>query len=287
MLGPSSMPAKKSPNFALWVLTVAPLCACTTLGPMPAMTGISSVPLERPGVELQGAVVPGYYLSSSVTEKPESAQLPQLLGLLEPDELVHVPGLFAGARYAGESSSGAAVEPLLGYRTFLDEDKVLSLAALGFGTYASAAKDDASFTAWRGGVEVDVDVRLTPRAHYAELHANAGATVTGLAADGRYCLDAAGRYGIDCPSDGSLQPQSASISGIFPSGHAGVSLDFVRHYRIPFHGVRLGLDFAGGTLPTVVGGQERGAKLYGGAGLSLTIGLGANARRAEPAANAP
>jgi hypothetical protein len=291
MLGIRSMLAKKPANLAIRVgafaLLTGPLCACTTLGPMPAMTGVPTVPLERPGIELQGALVPGYYLSSTATEKPKATQLPQLVGVFEPDELLHVPGLFAGARYAGDSSSGAALEPLLGYRTFLDDEQRLSLAAVGFAAYASAEKAGASFTALRGGLEAGVDARLTPTSHYAELHANLGATVTALSADGQYCVDDDRRYGIDCPSDGSRLPISASVSGIFPSGHAGLSLDFGRHLHAPFHGVRVALDAAGGSLPTLIDGQEQGAKLFGSGGLSVTLGLGANGRRAAPPANAP
>ena len=34
--------------------------ACTTLGPMPATTGVAAVPSGRPGFELQGGFAPGY-----------------------------------------------------------------------------------------------------------------------------------------------------------------------------------------------------------------------------------
>src|SRR5207344_2496201 len=99
--------------------------------------------------------------------------------------------------------------------------------------------------------------------HYTELHTNLGLTFTGLNADGAYCLADSGPYGVDCPSDRSAQRRvSASASGLFPSAHAGVSLDFARHLRAPFHGVRLALDFAGGTMPTVRNGEQHSATLY-------------------------
>jgi hypothetical protein len=240
------------------------------------MTGIPTPPLERPGVQLQAAFVPGYYLSSTVTDEPKAAQLPQLAGVLEPDELIHVPGLLAGARYAGNTNAGAALEPLLGYRTYLDDDKRFSLATLGFLAYADGAQKGASFTALRGGLDAGVDARLTPPSHYAELHTNLGATFTALNADGQYCLGPDGRYGVDCPTDGSAAPVSASASGIFPSAHAGLALDFAGRLRSPFQGVRLAADVAGGTLPTVVAGQQQSAKLFGSAGLSLTVGMGAS-----------
>jgi hypothetical protein len=275
------MAAKNAVNswvrVAVFAFTLHAVCACTTLGPIPAMTGMPVPPLERPGVEVQVGVVPGYFLSSTVTDDPKAATLAQAAALFEPDELISVPGLLIGARYAGESKSGGALEPLLGYRTFLDPDKRFSLAGLGFLAYADASDNGASFDAWRGGLEAGVDARLTGSSKYAELHANLGATFTALDAHGQYCLDGDRRYGVDCPTDVSSQVRtSASAAGIFPSAHAGLSLDFARHLRTPFHGARLAVDLAGGTLPTVVGGDQHGAKLFGSGGLSLTLGLGAN-----------
>jgi hypothetical protein len=262
---------------ALFALGLGSVCGCTTLGPMPAMTGIPAPPLERPGVELQVGLVPGYYLSTTVTEEPKSAVLPQVAGVFEPDELISVPGLLIGARYAGDSSSGGALEPLVGYRTYLDDEKRFSLASLGFLAYASAGDKSASFNAWRGGLEAGVDARLTDPSKYAELHTNLGATFTALAADGTYCVGVDGKYGVDCPTDPSQQTRtSGEASGIFPSAHAGLSLDLARHLQTPFHGVRLAVDLAGGTLPTVVAGEQHSAKLFGTGGLSLTLGLGAN-----------
>ena len=241
------------------------------------MTGIPAPPLERPGVELQVGVVPGYYLSTSVTEEPKAAVLPQVAGVFEPDELISVPGLLIGARYAGDSSSGGALEPLLGYRTFLDDEKRFSLASLGFLAYASAGDKAASFNAWRGGLEAGVDARITEPSKYAELHTNLGATFTALDADGSYCVGVDAKFGIDCPTDPRQQKRvSGAASGIFPSAHTGLSLDFARHLRTPFHGARLAVDLAGGTLPTVIAGEQHTAKLFGTGGLSLTLGLGAD-----------
>jgi hypothetical protein len=69
---------------------------------------------------------------------------------------------------------------------------------------------------------------------------------------------------------------SASASGIFPSGHVGVALDFARHLRAVFHGARLAIDLAGGTMPRVIGAEQGDAELYGAGGLSLTLGFGAS-----------
>lgn len=275
-------PATGAPRHHLLFVIGAAGLGCTTLGPVPAMTGVSPRPIARPGVEAQLAAVPGYYLSSSVQEEPQASSLPQLAGWFEPDSLIGVPGLFVGARYAGDSGTGAALEPLLGYRGFLDAERRFSLGGVGFGAYATAEDKGASFSAWRGGLEGGVDARITDVSHWAELHANAGATLTVLSAEGRYCVDVDGRFGVDCPDDPDTRsPISAEASGVYPSGRVGVSLELGRHLASVFHGVRLGLDLAGGTLPSVESGAQRPAKLYGTAGLSLTVGLGAVARPAE------
>jgi len=276
MLGQTGMVAKEAEKWllgALWLTS-----GCTSLGPMPAMTGVPSAPLERPGMEAQAAVVPGYYLSSGTQEKPKSAALPQVAGVLEPDRLLHATGVLVGARYAGDGKAGAALEPLVGYRAFVDGGKRFSVAGIGFLAYASGAQRGASFDAWRGGAELGADVRLTPPSRYAELHTNLGATFTVLDARGQYCVDQSGIYGADCPDNIAERTLvDARASGLFPSGHVGASLDLARHWRAPFHGLRLGIDAAGGLLPTVQGGQQRAAKLYGSAGLSVTLGLGATA----------
>jgi hypothetical protein len=255
---------------------------CTKLGPTPAMTGVSSVPIGRPGLELQAAAVPGYFLSSGAREDPHGEAMSQLSAVLEPDELIHVPGLFAGGRYAGSSESGAAVEPLLGYRRFLDEEQRFGLGAVGYLAYQSAELSAADFTALRGGLELGVDARLTAPSEYVELHANVGASFTAIDADGRYCAELDSGLGVDCAS--APRPTAprvdAALSGVFPSAHAGASVDFGRHLGGPFHGVKLAFDLAGGTLPTLLGGEQKSAKLYGASGLSLTLGLGA----AEPSA---
>lgn len=268
-------------NAAIWqsyALALASSCvACTTLGPMPAMTGVPIAPLERPGTEIQGAIIPGYNLSQTTQPTPQSEALPQLLALLEPDELLGLPGLMIGGRYAGEGKAGASIEPLLGYRRYLDDDKIFSVAALGFGTYASASRDGADYQALRGGLELGADVRITPSSRWAELHGNIGFTLTGLDADGHYCLDSAHEYGSDCPDPPpEPMPVAAHVSGFFPTGHAGLALDFGRHLKSTFHGVRLALDVAGGSMPRLRGGEQYHAQFFGNAGLSLTLGLGSD-----------
>jgi hypothetical protein len=244
---------------------------------MPAMSGVPITPAQRPSFELQGGVVPGYYLSASVQNEHDSAALPQLLALLEPDALIHVPGLYLAARAAGEPETGTALEPLVGYRTFVDEDERFGVMGVGFFAYATGEDQFASFSALRGGIEAGLDARLTPVSRYLELHANLGANLTGVDADGSYCVGTDGLSGVDCPDDpASRSLVTASASGLYPSGHAGLTLELGRHLNSVFHGARIGVDFAGGTMPTLRGGRQEGSTWYGAAGLSLTLGLGAS-----------
>ncbi|HEY8947177.1 MAG TPA: hypothetical protein VIM73_23195 [Polyangiaceae bacterium] len=240
------------------------------------MTGVSARPAQRTSIELQGAAVPGYHLSSAVQEDSQGTALQQAAAVFEPDALIEVPGAFVGARYAGEASAGAVVEPLLGYRAVLDADQRFSLGLVGYAAYATAAQRGANFSAVRAGVEGGADVRLTPRSSWLELHANAGGAITGLDAEGSYCLDPAGMFGVDCPDEiDDRRLVHAEAGGFYPTAHLGVSLDFGRHLRSAFHGVRLGANLGGGTMPSVVAGEQRSANWFGTAGLSLTLGLGA------------
>lgn len=259
------------------LVLLAGLAGCTTLGPMPAMTGVSAQPVGQPAVELQAAAVPGCYLSSSAKSEPEGTPLPQVSGVFEPDSLIGVRGLFAGARYAGSSGTGATVEPLLGYRAFLDEDERFGLGTVAYGTYASADRQGASFEAARAGLEAGAGVRLTPRSQWVEAHALAGASLTFLDTEGRYCVGPDERFAVDCPeAPESRVLVSGEAEGVYPAAHVSVALDFARHLRAPFHGARLAANLAGGTMPTVVSGQQRQATLFGSAGLSLTLGFGAS-----------
>jgi hypothetical protein len=99
----------------------------------------------------------------------------------------------------------------------------------------------------------------------------------GLFADGDYCLDQNGKYGIDCPEPGDPPGQRvhADIAGLFPAASGGVALDIARHLESIFHGGRITLMAGGGTLPHVVGGERTGTKFYGAAGLTALVALGA------------
>jgi hypothetical protein len=257
-----------------WAAAVALIGGCTTLGPMPATTGISSVPVGRPGGEVGFGVVPGYYLSAGTVQSPEGAGLKQASLLLEPDRLIHVPGVVVGARYVGSAQEGGYLEPLLGYRVHLDDDQRFAAMGIAYMTHASGSREGADYKATRGGAEIGFDVRATPKTSGFELHASGALALTGLSASGHYCLDVMNQYGETC-ADPPVRRTVASVSGLYPSASAGLSLEFARRLAIVFHGGRLHLGVSGGTMPTAIGGKQESPHWYGAAGASLTLGFGA------------
>jgi hypothetical protein len=247
---------------------------CTALGPMPATTGASMVPAQRPDVEAAVGVVPGYYLSSSVQSSPKGAAPSQASLMVEPERLIGVPGLVAGARYVGNADSGGYLEPMAGYRTFVDADRRLAAGAVGYATNGSGTANHASYSATRGGVEAGLDVRPLSESRWVELHLLTAAAVTGVSARGDYCIDVNREYGVDCPATPSNLAH-ASAAGFYPSVTAGVAVDFARHLDLAFHGGRVAVTAAGGTMPAVVSGEQTSPRAYAAAGLSVTLGVGA------------
>ncbi len=257
--------------------------ACTTLGPMATTTMTSPVPSGSPSLELAAGIAPGYYLSAGTTDDPEGAPLPQASVVFEPDRWIGVPGLFVGGRLVGPSDSGPYGEAMLGYRRDLGER--LALGVVGFGTHATGKDRGAEYSATRVGLELAADVRITPVSRWLELHLLAGAGVLGLWAEGSYCLDTEQRHGVDCPDTGTPTTLTdAEASGLYPTGHAGLALAFGEHLAGVFHGGRLAMLAAAGTMPTVVGGEQDDAVVYGSIGLTLSLGFGA---AAEPGTSSP
>ena len=136
------------------------LSACTTLGPMPATTGISALPAERPGGEVQTAMMPVFFLSDTTqTEMPSPHGSPQLAAVLEPDRLLGTKGLILGARTWGETGD-SVVEPMIGMRKKLDDR--FAIAGIAYGTQARGESDGASYRATRLGGEFVADGLLVP-----------------------------------------------------------------------------------------------------------------------------
>ncbi len=260
---------------AAFIASLAALGGCTRLGPVPGATGVSAVPAGRPDVTLQVGGVPGYYLSDATQpDAPQDVALAQVSGVLEPERWIGVPGLLVGARIAGPSEAGASPEPLLGYRTYLDSDKRLALAGVGFGTYATGRSQGADFTATRLGAEGILDVRLTPLNDWLELHASGGGGLTSLDAEGHYCIAQGERFGTDC-DNARTTLISAKAGGLYPSFHLALALESMRHFSLFFHGLRLELTSAMGSSPVVLSGKQQGSRAFVAGGFLLSASFGA------------
>jgi hypothetical protein len=258
---------------AMVPFSAALLSGCTALGPMAATTGVTSIPATRPSLEGSVGVVPGHYLSAGVEPEPKGASIGQGAILVEPDSILHVPGLIVGGRYVGSSAAGGYPEPMVGYRTYIGDDHRVAVSAVGYATHGSGSRSNASYAATRGGAEAGVDFRVTPEFAWFEVHVAAAASLTGVSAKGAYCVGSDRRYGVDCPDPPDSRVE-ASAGGLYPSGVGSIAIDVGRRLNGEFHGARVALMGGGGMMPRVVGGQQESAKPYASAGLTLTVGLG-------------
>ena len=246
---------------------------CTTLGPMAATPGTSVVASGRPDVRLSAALSPGYYLSSATQASAKATAVRQLGADFEPDRWIGVPGLHAGVRYIGEPVEGGYAEPHLGYRRSLDTEGRFAAGVVAYGGYASGSAKGASFEATRAGGEIGADAQVTPRSSLVELHVAARAALTGLSAEGNYCVDESARYGVDC-GDPPASLVSAEASGLYPSLTGGLALETGRHLDSVFHGVRLELLGTAGSMPQLEYGQQTSARAYYSAGAAISAALG-------------
>ncbi len=248
------------------------LGGCTTLGPMPATTGVSPVPSPRHDATLQFGFMPGYYLSEATQPDPNGAVFPQLAATYDPGKVV--PGLVVGGRLYGESGDTCA-EPMIGYRRKLGAEQLVSLSGVLHGTRSSAAKDGASYEATRVGLELGADYQLTADRKSIEPHLIGFGGLNTVSASGEYCsFD--GEHGSMC--DEPVDPAevvTAEASGVYPSIAAGLALDFGRHLDSPFHGVRLEGMLTIGGMPRVVDEQQGSMASYFSVGLALSASFGA------------
>jgi hypothetical protein len=197
--------------------------------------------------------------------------------MIEPGDAIGLPGAAIGARVIASEGSDSYVEPMLRYRTFVDEDKRFTASAVGYAAHAEGSERGASYDATRAGLELSADARLTPISKWFELHVVATLGVLGIFADGTYCIDAAGKYGVDCPESAApIGPTvDAEVSSLFPTAAGGLALDVARHMDSAFHGGRITVMGGGGTMPRVVGGEHTGNQFYGSLGLTAMIAFGA------------
>ncbi|MBA3452817.1 MAG: hypothetical protein H0T42_06990 [Deltaproteobacteria bacterium] len=245
--------------------------ACTTLGPMPATTGISALPAQRPGGEVQAAVMPVFFLSDATREAEPGPQASlQLSALIEPDRLFGTKGLILGARTWGEAGD-SPFEPMVGLRKKLDDR--FAVAGIAYGTQARGDDGGATYRANRLGGELAVDALLLPFG-WLDFHIQATVAATYIDATGRYCVSGTGE-GTDC-SEGSREVNGA-VNGIYTSATAGASIDIARRSEGYLHSIRIAFLGAVGAMPRLRDGiQQPSQDSYHSFGLSLTIGVGSD-----------
>jgi hypothetical protein len=244
---------------------------CTTLGPMPATTGVAAIPAGRPGVEAQAGIVPSYHLSSSVSQAHGSTT-GQAAFLVEPDRWVSAPGLLVGGRLFGQGKD-TPVEPLIGYRRLLDEQ--FAVGVVGYATSKRASAQGADYHAFRAGAEVAADGQIAALTSWLSLHSQAAVALTRVVASGGYCVDETGAA-KDCTDGDSAGDMTAvaAIRGVYPSATATVALDVGRTPGGTFHGGRFAVMLAAGLMPRAEGGVQRDAHGYFSVGGTLTLALG-------------
>jgi hypothetical protein len=270
---------------AILALPLLAASACTTLGPMPVHTGVSPVPADRTEVEAQAAIVPGYFLSSSTSDDPDSTPLRQGSLVFQPGSLLGVRGLFVGARIIdpGDDTQG---EPMLGYRRAVDADRAISVVGVVFGTRARGEDRDASYTMRRLGGEIGVDFRLA-RQPRLEPHVVMAVSATALSADGTYCVGSDG-FGVDCPSDPDPGERiDASVDGLYPALSGGFALRTLHTGRGIVHGARVVALVSAGRMPRLENGVQEKATTFVSGGLAVSFALGVPAPRGDRGGVAP
>ena len=245
--------------------------ACTTLGPMPATTGVSAVPVDRPGLELQAGPVPGVFLSQT-TRNTSGSPITQIAALAELDRVIRLPGLIFGARVFGESGD-TLLEPYVGYRHRLGAR--FAIAGGAYGTAKRSQDRLASYHGTRIGGEGAIDAKLFEPASWFAIHGQASIAVTRVFASGTYCVDADG-LGQDCSTDNPSTNTmvSGDQRGYYPTAVGTLAFDFARDINRRFGGVQLALMFGGGAMPVIRNGAKVDTSTYATIGATLTVTLG-------------
>ena len=247
------------------------LCSCTSLGPMPATTGISAVPVGQPGIEAQAGSVPSFYLSQSARDDAKGASIGQLSAVLELDRFIRLPGLIFGGRVFGPAGDTLA-EPYLGYRA-----KVGDTFALGGGVFGTAKGSQMRLASYRGsrfGGEAALDAKVWEPTTWFALHAQAAVSATHISASGTYCIDMNG-IAKDCDEENPAMNTmiNGSTEGVYPAAAGTLAFDFGRDVSRRFRGARLAALGAVGRMPLVRDGEKTGDGTYATFGLTLTLSL--------------
>jgi hypothetical protein len=252
---------------------VAVLVGCTSLGPMPATTGVSAIPAGRPGGEVSAGLAPIFRLSDAADGDDRNGKSnPEVAALFDPDRLLGLPGLFVRARVWGKDGD-SSLEPALGYRRRLDDR--ISLGGVAYGTKMKDDDNGASYKATRFGAEGMVDIKIADIGGWTQLHAQGAVQATYMKASGRYCVETATGNARDCAEDGSIPMIDGALSGVFPAGTLQLAVDVGRRPSGWFHHARIAGMIAAGWMPRVVNGDQRSGDPYVTGGLALTFAFGA------------
>lgn len=249
------------------------LGACTTLGPMPATTGISAVPLGRPGAQAQLGIMPGFYASQSAQNKTNGAAMSHLSALIDPDRWLPVKGLVFGARIFGQSGDTPG-EPYAGYRQRVNER--VAVGAIAFGSAKRSEAHLASYHGVRAGAEGAVDATFWEPASWIRLDAQAAASLTRIMASGVYCVDPNG-VAKDCDEMNPSMNQriDGKVSGVYPATTGTLSVEVGKRGATGvFDNARVSFLGTAGRMPLVVDGQDAGTGTYYSVGASLSLGVG-------------
>lgn len=245
------------------------LGACTSLGPMPATTGIGAAPIGRTSVVGQVGVVPGFYASQSAQNDAKGQALKHGTMLFEPGKLVGIPGLFVGGGIFGDGDD-VPLEPYVGYRRHVGG---AALGAVAFASTKRADENGASYHGVRAGAEAMASGDVVEWSTWGRLRAQAAVSMTRVLASGRYCVDDKG-IGIDCSQDVETNHfVNGKTVGVYPAGTATLALD-LGHHRGLFDGAQLAVLATVGRMPLVRAGEESGTGTYASLGLTLTVALG-------------
>ena len=256
------------------LLTLPLLGACTTLGPMPSMTMNSPIPSKRATFEMTGGLAPGFFLSQAAQSTSDGTAMAQSSVLLDIGKWTELEGLHIGGRLVDGGSGPLLGEPMIGYRMHLDEGERFSLGLTAFGSHSEGAADGASHEAIRFGLEAVVDARLTPPFPWIELHAQMGLSATGVLATGSYCVNDSG-WGITCGErESSNQRVSGELQGLQPAAFTGITLDLFQGFPMFFHGIRAGVFYAAGSMPTLRHGKQSEDHLWHMFGAQLSVAVG-------------
>lgn len=252
------------------ILATLALTACTTLGPTPATTGVSAVPVGRPGVEVQAGIMPAFYLSDAANDgEGDQSATAQVHAIIEPDRILGTKGLILGARKWGEDGD-APIEPMIGYRRRLDS--AFSIAGVVYGGYAYGESSGASYEATRFGGELAIDAGIQSRWSWLSAHMMASLSATYLDATGEYCVNSNG-VAIDC-EDESRRVDGA-VEGIYTAATAGMALDLARRPHGSVQSIRLFLLGAIGVMPSLRDGMQMPSNNgYYSIGLGMSFGFG-------------